>query len=483
MTHHRLVPTTLLLLGLGSCSTEAFQTRISKPLHHQNNLKYVDPSFEENLLSRDDVASPLLRSENSRFAARPKSSYETCSQFGSNRHSSKDWLHNFRTIRNSTVLREIRNPVISSSVWAAAVAVVHKLLPTAAASKMCIPIFGHSLVVSMLGLLLVFRTNSAYQRFLEGRKIWEQILTNSRNLSRMLTLYQNELGTQRVKILKDYMAAFPYLLRHHIQTGCLCKKDVSLVPEHHQMELFEYPLNHALDSRYTEGDHLMLEQDAATSSQCIVDRRELPWSLFQANTDKKMSSFFLSKLARSSNRPLMVCDAMSSILMGAKFSENYTSRERLSLLSQIDKLSQTIGQCERIHQTAVPLNYARHALRSLSFWILTLPFALVKDLGMLTPITTMLMSWLLFGVYQIGYSIEDPFQKSLRLSRLCDAIRRDILNAERFDHHLQEQEQGRQHNSMLLSDDELLDLPPILPSPQAQEAQELAFATSAATVA
>ena len=37
------------------------------------------------------------------------------------------------------------------------------------------------------------------------------------------------------------------------------------------------------------------------------------------------------------------------------------------------------------------------------------------------------MSWLLFGVYEIGYTIEDPFQGTLRLSILCDGIRRDVL--------------------------------------------------------
>lgn len=37
------------------------------------------------------------------------------------------------------------------------------------------------------------------------------------------------------------------------------------------------------------------------------------------------------------------------------------------------------------------------------------------------------MSWLLFGVYQIGYTIEDPFQGSLRLSILCDAVYRDVM--------------------------------------------------------
>ena len=37
------------------------------------------------------------------------------------------------------------------------------------------------------------------------------------------------------------------------------------------------------------------------------------------------------------------------------------------------------------------------------------------------------ISWLLFGVYQIGYTIEDPFQGSLRLSILCDAVYRDVM--------------------------------------------------------
>jgi len=37
---------------------------------------------------------------------------------------------------------------------------------------------------------------------------------------------------------------------------------------------------------------------------------------------------------------------------------------------------------------------------------------------------------MLFGVYEIGYSIEDPFQGTLRLSILCDQIRRDVLDNE-----------------------------------------------------
>jgi len=34
------------------------------------------------------------------------------------------------------------------------------------------------------------------------------------------------------------------------------------------------------------------------------------------------------------------------------------------------------------------------------------------------------------GIFEIGYSIEDPFQGSLRLSILCDTVRRDVLGDE-----------------------------------------------------
>ena len=153
-----------------------------------------------------------------------------------------------------------------------------------------------------------------------------------------------------------------------------------------------------------------------------VDKRTLPWRLLP---DKAME-----ECARAQNRPLWVCDRMAKELHSVPDSDRFTARERLALLAKVDKLSGTIGSCERIHQTVVPLNYARHALRSLTMWLLSLPFALVKDLGLMTGPTLFLISWMLFGVYEIGYSIEDPFQGTLRLSIICDAIRRDVLGDE-----------------------------------------------------
>jgi predicted membrane chloride channel (bestrophin family) len=59
--------------------------------------------------------------------------------------------------------------------------------------------------------------------------------------------------------------------------------------------------------------------------------------------------------------------------------------------------------------------------------LFTLPFALLGGFGLLTGPVMGAIAWLLLGVYQIGYTIEDPFQGSLRLNVLCDAVYRDVM--------------------------------------------------------
>jgi len=157
---------------------------------------------------------------------------------------------------------------------------------------------------------------------------------------------------------------------------------------------------------------------------CVANRQMLPWRLIEPSS--------MAACCESRNRSLWVCDRMASEVAGApvKTTGTFTSRERLALLTKINALSSTIGQCERIHQTLVPVNYARHCLRALTIYLATLPLTVlggsvieIVKTGMITN----LISWLMFGIYEIGYSIEDPFQGSIRLSILCENIRRDVL--------------------------------------------------------
>jgi hypothetical protein len=186
--------------------------------------------------------------------------------------------------------------------------------------------------------------------------------------------------------------------------------------------LLEEPSYQVVETRH-EGDHSCggtIHPEVRTPPrQCWVDRRKLPWSLLTPGA--------LEKVARARNRPLWICDRLGREICDIPYGPNFSNRERQHFLSQVEKLTNALGQCERIHQTAVPLNYARHSLRSLTLWLFTLPFCMVKDLGFMTGPAAALCAWLMFGVYQIGYHIEDPFQGSLRLSILCDAIRNDVM--------------------------------------------------------
>jgi putative membrane protein len=67
----------------------------------------------------------------------------------------------------------------------------------------------------VLGLLLVFRTNSAYERWWEGRKLWGQLVNESRNLClkvRALNLDQDEKTR-----FGELIISFAYALKHHLR--------------------------------------------------------------------------------------------------------------------------------------------------------------------------------------------------------------------------------------------------------------------------
>jgi len=349
------------------------------------------------------------------------------------RHSATDWWYNVKSLSKSSILNDIKHPVICVFGWSVFVSLARKVFLRSTrdtlqtiASNMCISSAVHSFLVSSLGLLLVFRTNSAYQRFNEGRKIWEHIMSVSRNLSRLCQIYTPEIGHERKRRMMNLIASFSYLLRHHVRTACLCEDEN--VKDKYRV-LLEGPSLQMIETRHEgakeSGGVTELRQSSSETGDvrtCWVDRRNTPWRLFDDNA--------LQKVARARNRPLWVCDRMGQEIARIPFGDNFTSRERQHFLSQVEKLTDAIGQCERIHQTAVPLNYARHSLRSLTVWLFTLPFALVKDLGLLTGPAVAIVAWLMFGVYQIGYTIEDPFQGSLRLTTLCDQIKVDVLGAD-----------------------------------------------------
>ena len=88
------------------------------------------------------------------------------------RHSARDWVHNIASISQSSILRDVRNPVLTVMGWSTLLSIIHRVCISSSshvwrslATNMQVGATAHSFLVSSLGLLLVFRTNSAYQRF------------------------------------------------------------------------------------------------------------------------------------------------------------------------------------------------------------------------------------------------------------------------------------------------------------------------------
>ena len=144
----------LLVVGtLITCHTDGFVVNSHSRIASPQRLFVSEPQHA--LLSDYDVEGP-------------RAGFSSLN----NRHSASDWLYNVMSLPKSSVLRDIRNPVVTVAAWSTVVSIVQRCLAASSsgilkqmASNMCIGATPHSLLVSSLGLLLVFRTNSAYQRF------------------------------------------------------------------------------------------------------------------------------------------------------------------------------------------------------------------------------------------------------------------------------------------------------------------------------
>lgn len=84
-------------------------------------------------------------------------------------------------------------------------------------------IHGASFGSMILGVLLVFRTNSAYDRWWEARKLWGQLVNDTRNLSMKVKSYV-ALDEQDMADFRKLVISFPFALREHLREGVALNK-------------------------------------------------------------------------------------------------------------------------------------------------------------------------------------------------------------------------------------------------------------------
>lgn len=225
----------------------------------------------------------------------------------------------------------------------------------------------------VLGLMLVFRTNTAYERFWEGRKLWGGLINTTRNLTRQIWVNVLEKDTGDRQQKTDVL---------HLVVAFSIATKLSLRREPINLEL----------------------QDLLPPQQYF-------------------------KLKEMNNPPLEIAFWISDYLQ-SQYQRHCLNAYQLNAMQELVNLMVDIlGGCERILKTPIPLAYAIHLKQLLLIYCLTLPFQLVGDLGFWTGLIVILISFTLFGIEEIGIEIENPFGRDandLPLDDICKTMLRNV---------------------------------------------------------
>ncbi|KAL1528610.1 hypothetical protein AB1Y20_009948 [Prymnesium parvum] len=289
------------------------------------------------------------------------------------RYAAADWAKNMRTLPTSLVLKRISSPLLFNLCITSIVCTCHKTIGPLP-QLVALP---HTLLGNALGLLLVFRTNAAYDRFWEARKRWAIVTSEARALASLACIF---MRPEQALPMLSLIAAFPVVLKNYLRGGS--KKA------------------QARDARRLKA---LLAREENEALSAVVNQPQ----------------FVLARL-----RQLAYASSVAGV----------TEKEREMLLKSTCVLGDCVSACERIYNSPIPLAYSRHTSRFLVLYVSTLPLTLITSLGWATVPAMVTICWALFGIFEIGNLIEEPFtavlgrdhRPLLPLTELCRTIRRDV---------------------------------------------------------
>jgi ion channel-forming bestrophin family protein len=272
------------------------------------------------------------------------------------------WSSHFFDLRGSLV-REIAYRVGLCAVTAIAVSIAFHYHEDVA-----IPDKPHALVGPALALLLVFRTNTANDRYWEGRRLWGATVNTARNLRRK-AYHLLAAEPETANALTEWTIAWFWSARAH------------------------------------------LVHERSVGPTC-----ELPAA------DKALA-------VAASHVPVHVAGRLTGIIADARRRGVISDIQQQMLDQDVQALIDNLGGCERIDQTPLPYAYAVHLRRALILYCLTLPFALVSTFGEWTVLASLIVSYVLIGIEEIGTEIEGPFGRKhndLPLDRICERLEANL---------------------------------------------------------
>lgn len=227
----------------------------------------------------------------------------------------------------------------------------------------------HSLLGVVLGLFLVLRTNTAYDRWWEGRKLWGQMVNDTRSLSMKVQAYLPKESREDRMFFEHMVPNFVYAMKEQLRNGT-------------KMEELDF-LNEADEKRVKDSDH----------------------------------------------KPNMI-NTMLFERIHSIFKRGEITGEQLIIFDKdIKGFADIMGACERIKTTPIPYSYSMYIKKFLFIYTMTLPMAFVVDFGYWTVVLVALIFYILVSIELIAEEIEDPFGKDINdlpVERLSMNIKRAV---------------------------------------------------------
>lgn len=228
----------------------------------------------------------------------------------------------------------------------------------------------HSILGVILGLFLVLRTNTAYDRWWEGRKLWGKLVNDSRQLSIKLSSYLPPDAEEDRRFFRKMIPNITFAMKEHL-------RDSILIGE------LDFP-------------------DEVTKE----------------------------KIIKSKHRPNMIDKALVDRVTKI-YQEGGISGEQLLILDkELKGFTDIIGACERIKSTPIPYSYSMFIKKFLFIYCITLPMTFIGEFGYWSIILVSVAFYFLMSVELISEEIEDPFGKDINdlpLDEICVKIKKNII--------------------------------------------------------
>ncbi len=289
-------------------------------------------------------------------------------------YNPKVWLSAVFHSYSRAVMRTLIPTIIFIGVYSAGVCYVLLDILRFHESDFHTTISMHSLLGIVLGLFLVFRTNSSYDRWWEGRKLWGSFVNNTRNLSHKLNAFLDKSDSE-----------------NRMWFGVMIPNLVIAVKEH-------------------------LRKGVKLSELEVVDENFLQNMRDVKHIPNRLSS-------------------MLYLRVNELYKNKAISGDQLFLLDrELKEFSDILGACERIKSTPIPYSYSMYIKQFIFIYVITLPMAFVTTSGYLTIPIVILITFVLLSVELIAEEIEDPFGRDINdlptdelAEKITDNVREILL--------------------------------------------------------